>query len=77
MQLTGVLFLMDHCRQSLRPKLVFGASKNRRARLIPVIMTLFAFCRAPVLKTAVGRMISFHRLLHSGGVCARWRQGRR
>jgi hypothetical protein len=29
MQLTGVLFLMDHCRQSLRPKLVFGASKNR------------------------------------------------
>jgi hypothetical protein len=38
-----VLFLMDHCRQSLRPKLVFGASKNRRARLIPVIMMPCAF----------------------------------
>ena len=34
LQLTEVLFLMDHCRQLLRPKLVFGASKNRRARLI-------------------------------------------
>jgi hypothetical protein len=77
MQLTGVLFLMDHCRQSLRPKLVFDASKNRRARLIPVIMTPFAFCHVPVSTTAARRMVSFDRSLRTGGVCARWRQGRR
>ena len=46
-------------------------------RLVAVIMTPFTFCRAPVSTSAVRRMVSSERPLRSGGVCARWRQGRR